>query len=109
MKHTIDHPLPIETARKVARKAFAAYAERFSKYNPTAQWETDDSAKIGFEAKGVKLGGVVELRDGAIDVDMDVPFIFKPFRSRAMEIIEGEIRKWIGKAESGELDDDEEE
>lgn len=105
MKHTIEHSLPFDMAKKAAEKAFNAYAERFAKYNPTATWKDERSADVGFEAKGVKLGGAVTLRDGAIDLEMDVPFLFKPFRSKALEIIEGEIRNWIDKAQKGELDD----
>lgn len=106
MKHTIEHSLPIELAKKATTKAFEAYAERFAKFKPTADWKTDYEASVGFEAKGVKLGGDLTLREGAVDLEMSVPFVFKPFRTRALEIIEAEIRKWIGKAESGELDDD---
>ena len=105
MKHTIEHPLPIEMAKKATEKAFEAYAERFAKYNPTANWTSDNAADIGFEAKGVKLGGNLALRDGAIDLDMKVPLLFKPFRSKAIDIIEGEIRKWLEKAQNGELDE----
>ncbi len=105
MKHTIEHPLPIDTAKKACEKAFESYAERFSKYNPTADWVTDHRAEVGFEAKGAKLGGTLELKEKAITLEMDVPFLFKPFRNKAMEVIEREIREWIGKAENGELDD----
>ena len=104
MKHTIEHHLPTDMAKKACVKAFESYAERFAKYQPTADWVSDDSANVGFEAKGVKLGGSVVLREGAVDLDMDVPFIFKPFRNKAMEVIEREIREWIGRAENGELD-----
>lgn len=106
MKQTINHPLDIDMARKVAKKAFESYAERFEKYNPTAEWTSDTHANFGFEAKGVKLSGNLQLREKAIDVEMDVPFIFKPFRSKALDVIEREIDKWIAKARDGELDDE---
>lgn len=106
MKQTIKHPLDADMARKVAKKAFESYAQRFDKYNPTADWKSDTYAEFGFEAKGVKLEGNLELRDQAIDVEMDVPFIFKPFRKKALDVIEGEIEKWIEKAKNGEIDDE---
>ncbi len=105
MKHSIKHSLPIETAKKATVKAIEAYAERFSKFNPTSDWTTEHAAKIGFEAKGVKLGGVLALREGEVELDMDVPFLFRPFQSKAVDIIDSEIRKWIEKAKNGELDD----
>ncbi len=106
MKQTIEHPLDTDKARKVAKKAFESYAERFAKYNPTAEWHTDHQADFGFEAKGVTLSGSLELREHAIDVEMDVPFIFKPFRKKALDVIQREINKWIEKAQAGELDDE---
>jgi hypothetical protein len=104
MKHTIKHDLSQELARKATRKAFESYAQRFTAYNPTATWKTDDKADVGFKVKGVSLNGTVELRPNAIDLELDVPFLFKIFQKQAMDIIEEEIKVWIGKAKAGEID-----
>ncbi len=104
MKHTIKHDLDMELAKKACVKAFEAYAEKFAKYSPTADWKSDTQADIGFDAKGVKLGGTVGLRPNEIDVEMNVPFLFRPFQSKAIDLVEGEIRKWVDKAKNGELD-----
>lgn len=104
MKHTIKHDLDISLAKKACVKAFEAYSEKFAKYNPTANWKSETLAEIGFEAKGVKLGGTVDLRPKEIEVEMNVPFLFKPFQSKAVELVEGEITKWVGKAKNGDLD-----
>lgn len=103
MKHTIKHDLDVATARKVARKACETYAQRFTDYNPQATWVNDDKAKISFKAKGMSLDGVIELRPGAIDLDLDVPFLLKPFQGKAVGIIEQEMQKWISKAKAGEV------
>lgn len=107
MKHTINHELSDELAKKATEKAFESYAERFAKYNPTATWTTDSTAEVGFEAKGIKLGGTIELAPGAITLEMSVPFAFKIFQKKAVGIIEGEISDWIERAKNGELDEDE--
>jgi len=104
MKHTIKHDLDLALAKKACVKAFEAYSEKFEKYSPTAVWKSDTQAEIGFDAKGVKLGGTVGLRPKEIDVEMNVPFLFKPFQSKAIDLVEGEIRKWVEKAKNGELD-----
>ena len=106
MKHSISHTLPIETARKVARVAFDAYKKKFSEYNPTIDWKSDDEAKIGFNVKGMSIGGGIGLRPNAIDIDMKVPFAFKLFEKKAVSVVESEFRKWIGRAERGELIED---
>jgi hypothetical protein len=98
MKHTIDHDLDMETARKATHEAFDNYAQRFSEYSPTANWVTEDKAEVGFKAKGISLNGSIELRPGAIDLELDVPFLFRPFRKMALSVIEEEIRERIQKA-----------
>lgn len=108
MKHVIKHDLSIDLARKAMKKAFEMYIEKFEKYSPTANWTTDNDVKIGFEARGIKIGGDVQLRPNEIEVDMSVPFLLKPFQSKAIDVVDKEINTWIGKAKAGELDEDEE-
>jgi len=33
-------------------------------------------------------------------LDIDVPFLLRPFKSQALGVIEGEINEWIKKAKS---------
>lgn len=105
MEHSIRHNLDKDKARKALHKAFDSYRERFAKYSPTADWQSEDRAKIGFSAKGITLDGVVELTDEEVIMELKVPFLLKPFRGKAVTIIDEEINKWIGKAKRGELDD----
>lgn len=103
MKKTIEHDLSMALAKKVTEKAFEAYALRFAKYHPTAKWTSKNVAHIGFEAKGVKLEGDLTLKKDAIELEMHVPLVFKPLRSKAMALIEEEINQWIAKAKEGEF------
>lgn len=103
MKHSVSHSLSKETARKVARHAFESYEKRFSDYTPKTAWKNDDEADISFSAKGMTLKGNVAVTDNSIDLDMDVPFLLRPFQSIALSVIEREIKEWIAKAEDGRL------
>jgi len=103
MKHSVKHELDVATAKKATQRAFESYAERFSEYSPTASWTTDSRCEVGFEVKGVKLKGVLEILPGEVEMDLDVPFIFRPFKSRALGLIENEVKAWIEKAKNGEL------
>jgi hypothetical protein len=103
MKHSVSHSLGRETARKVARAAFEAYAKRFSEYNPRTIWRSDDAADISFSVKGITLNGAVAVAERSIDLDLNVPFLLKPFKGKAVAVIEKEIREWIAKAERGEI------
>lgn len=103
MKHSVPHQLGKAKAIEVCKKAFESYKARFAKYDPTATWVTEDRADIGFTAKGINLKGGLEVFDNRIEMDLEVPFLLRPFKGKALGIIEEEIQTWIGKAEKGEL------
>ena len=103
MKHSVPHDLGRERAKQAAEAAFASYAARFAKYQPTANWTTPDRADISFTAKGITLKGVLEVLPSSIDMDLDVPFLLRPFKDRALGAVDREIGAWIDKAKRGEL------
>lgn len=103
MKHEIAHDLDSNLAKEAAVRAFEAYQKRFAGYHPTMQWDDDRKARIGFSVKGVKLTGSIDILPRAIEIDLDVPFLFRPFKGKAIEVIEREVRNWLVKAKNGEL------
>ncbi len=103
MKHVVPHDLDEAKARTVARSAFDSYKARFSDYNPTVNWATDNHADIAFKVKGVSLKGGVDVKPSQFELELDVPFLLKPFRGKAISVIEEEINKWVAKAKAGEI------
>lgn len=103
MKHNIPHDLSPELARTATERAFAAYTAKFPDYSPTSRWVNEHRAEISFSAKGLKLSGAIELQPKNIELELDVPFLLKPFSKKAVSIIETEIQEWIAKAKNGEL------
>lgn len=103
MKHSVPHDLGKATAKKAALAAFDSYKARFAKYNPTATWVTDDKANISFTAKGITLKGSLEVQEKSVDMDLDVPFLLRPFKETALGAVEREITKWMDKAKRGEI------
>ena len=103
MKHSVSHDLGQERAKQAAEAAIKSYGEKFAKYRPQTRWVTPNRAEIAFTVKGIHLSGSIEVRERAIDLDMDVPFLLKPFKSQAISVIEGEIREWIDKARAGQV------
>lgn len=101
MKHSVTHGLGKELACKVAKAACESYATRFKDYNPTTHWTSDDSADIGFGAKGITLSGKVTVNEQSIDLDLDVPFLLRPLKGKALAVIEESIKEWIVKAQQG--------
>lgn len=103
MKHVVPHGLGLETARRATDAALASYKERFAQYNPSARWVSDQKAEITFSVKGFSLQGVLEVGPRDIEMELEVPFLLKPFRGRAISLIEEEIKKWVEKARVGEV------
>lgn len=103
MEHRIDHDLDPELARKVITKAIEAYSERFARYSPEANWVNPDQVRVGFTAKGMKLQGEMRIEPRAIVVDFNVPLLLRPFKGKALEVIESEVKNWLAKAKQGQL------
>jgi hypothetical protein len=103
MKLEIAHDLDTNLAKEAAIRAFDAYKQRFASYHPTLHWENDKKARIEFSVKGVKLTGGIEIHPKTIDLDLEVPFLFRPFKGKAIDVIEREVRVWLAKAKNGEL------
>ncbi|MCC6646233.1 MAG: polyhydroxyalkanoic acid system family protein [Polyangiaceae bacterium] len=103
MKHSIRHDLTSELAKTATERAFESYRQKLPEYDPRATWTSPTEAKVTFKVKGVGLDGAVRLRQGEVELELDVPFVFKIFQKRAMEIIEREVREWLEKAKSGQL------
>jgi len=103
MKHQIAHDLDDAVAKEVAIRAFESYQKRFADYQPRMKWTGDKDAAIEFNVKGLTLKGSIGIRPRAIELDLDVPFVFRLFKSKAIDVIEREVRNWIGKAKRGEL------
>ena len=97
MKHTVPHDLGQERAKKVTESALSTYAQKFAKYNPKTTWTSPSRAQISFNVKGMNLNGAVEVKDKAIDLELDVPFLLRPFQGQALSVIEGEIKSWLAK------------
>ncbi len=103
MKHVIPHDLDMATAKRVADRAFAEYKSRFPDYHPSLVWANDQRADVAFNAKGVKLSGAMLIEARSIALDLDVPFLFRPFQKKAIEVIEREVNVWLEKARAGQL------
>jgi hypothetical protein len=103
MEHRVSHDVGRDLAKKATIAAFDAYAHKYGQYSPKTTWTADYSAKVSFSVKGLSLEGKVEVREHEIGLNLDVPFLLRPFKSRALEIIEREIGVWCDKAKNGQL------
>lgn len=102
-KHAVKHDLAPDVAKRVLEKALDSYKERFPEYSPTASWKGDSHVDVAFKVKGMKVDGQIDLKPGQIEMDLEVPFMLRPFRKQAIELVEAQIQKWIAKAKAGEI------
>jgi hypothetical protein len=103
MKQRIPHDLDMPAAKRVVDRAFEEYQRRYPGYQPSLRWVDDQHAEASFDAKGVKLKGAMLLEPQSITLELDVPFFFRPFQKRALEVIEREVHIWLDKARSGAI------
>lgn len=93
----------MDLAKLAAQKAVEAYAERFADYDFRSNWVDDTRVDLSFAVAGKRLDGSMVVRSDAMALSLDVPFVFRMFKNKAIDIIEREARKWIDKAKNGEL------
>lgn len=103
MKHVIRHGVSQAQAKQAIETAISVYARKFPEYQPRTLWKSDSRAEVSFKVKGMTLTTNIEIRPETIESDMDVPFIFLPFKSRALKAIDSEVQKWLARAKAGEI------
>ena len=101
--HEIPHDLDFDLAKLAAEKAAEAYGQRFAEYDYKATWVRNDKVELGFTVMGKRLEGAMVVKARKLELDLDVPLVFRPFKGKALEIIEREARIWLAKAKNGEL------
>ena len=101
MKHSVQHDLDIPTSKKATNKAIEAYQERFAKYEPKLTWNTDTKAALAFTVKGMSVTGEIELRAGAIDVDISMPIdAARTTRYPASNTVDSVCARWLAHSTS---------
>jgi hypothetical protein len=106
MRHKIPHSLPIEIARRATKAALDSYKAQMAEYNPKGHWLSEDRARVSFTVAGRTLDGAVTVTTASVDMELEVPFLFRPFKGVAMRIVQAEIELWLARAKAGEFDDE---
>jgi hypothetical protein len=104
MQHIIKHDLSPELAKKAAEKAAEHYTSKWEKYDAKTTWLSDTDAEISFRVKGVSVVASIDMQPGQVVIDMQkVPFLLRPFKNMALDVVQQTMEKWIAKAKAGEL------
>ncbi len=94
MKHIIKHSLGKDKCIDTVKSAIESYSSKYSAYSPKAQWK-DNVSNVSFSAKGMSIKGTICVNDNDIEVDLEVPFLLRPFKDKAISIIDSEIKKCL--------------
>lgn len=103
MEHAIKHGLSHDQAKATAKSAIDAYSQKLAKYSPKVAWQGDTKVSIAFTAKGISMEGGLSIEPDRFVISADIPFLMRPFKSKAVEVVEREAHNWIAKAKAGQL------
>jgi hypothetical protein len=104
MKIVVKHGLEDrDRVRTVIEKAYESYRERLADHNPKLEWLGQDQARVSFTVVRKSLVSNFKIQGEDVTVEGDIPFIFRPFRSKIEGVLREEIEKWAGRARAGEI------
>jgi hypothetical protein len=101
MEHDIHHGLSQVEARGVVHRALAAYALRFASHAPELTWTGDDRVDVAFIVRGMRLTGSLDIGPDKFRLRLEVPWLLRPFRARAIERVGAEVAGWLAQAKLG--------
>lgn len=104
MRIVVNHGLDDrERVRTVIEKAYGSYKERLADHNPRLEWASDDEARVSFSVLSKPLLASFKIQAESVVVQGDIPFIFRPFKSKIEKVLREEVEKWASRARAGEF------
>ena len=104
MEYKVKHGLSDRAqVRTVVEKAYEAYKQRLANYNPSIKWVSDSAAEIAFSVKGMSMDTKFAIDDSELCITGKIPWLFKPFEKKILDVVGSEVDKWLDKARKGEL------
>lgn len=95
MKHVIKTGLNVNDSKYALDEAFKVYSKQHSQYKPLFGWKKNDLATFSFTSPVGKLDGLILVVEDQLILDMNVPFLARPFQNKAISLIETEVQIWI--------------
>lgn len=98
VKHRITHSLSDEEAQRMLDAAFVHYRERYPRYQPTLIWHHPKRAELRVHVPGYELAARLSLHPHEVLIELDLPFLLRPFEKRARERIDREAAHWLSRS-----------
>lgn len=101
MKHTVTHPLTRDAARTTLDRMLQTYGSHYAEHDVRTAWADDDTATIAFQVGRRTVEGRVAVRDDCYELDVDLPFLLRPFQGRIARAVDEEVAKWLDATSGG--------
>lgn len=95
MRHSVRHTLGPARARDLLDRALGTYRDHYAEYEVRTDWADAETAEVDFTITGRKIGGQIRVCEDCYDIEVDVPWIFRPFRRRIVATVDREFRRWL--------------
>src|SRR4051794_39555199 len=104
MKHRFLHGVDQDRAANAVKQAFQHYHRRYPNYGLDLAWTGPFSATLSFRAKGLAIRCDLAIEPDAVEVEVDLPLILRPFQGRVKTLAEREARVWIERLSAPDQD-----
>ena len=98
MRHTVRHTLAPDKAKDVLEHALGAYREHYAEYQVETGWADEETAEIGFRMTGKQVRGKIKVCPDCYDIDLELPWMYRPFTQRIAGAVEQELQRWLARA-----------
>lgn len=99
MRQTVPHSLAPGEARELIERALETYRRHYPEHSIESEWGDVETARVGFHVTGRRIDGTIRICADCYEVDVDLPWILRPFGGRIAGAIEEELRRWVAHAE----------
>lgn len=98
MKHSVHHQLETAQAKEVLDRALDTYRAHYADHGVETAWVDERTAVVGFELTGSKVDGRITVCEGCYDIDLQLPWMLRPFGKRIAQTFEHEFQRWLDRA-----------
>jgi hypothetical protein len=98
MRHSVHHELEPARAKAMLDRALDTYRAHYAEHGVETAWIDERTAEIGFELTGSKVDGRITVCEDCFDIDLDLPWILRPFSRRIAHSFEQELQRWMAQA-----------
>lgn len=95
MQMSVAHALTAAETRSRVDRATGEYGTRHPHAAISVVWKDETHAAVSFTVRGKTIAVAMTLQDKRIEIEADVPLLFRPFEGMIRSRVETEAAKWL--------------